>query len=134
MRVLTMLGLLLALLAGCGAAEEDAAGGAPTPTRPPVEPAGTEIRGALGGDAQLEGGCAWVETDDGTRHEVLYPEGYTVEFDPLRLLGPDGEVIAQEGDRIEVPGEVADDVTSICQVGPLWRAYGVEPEPAQPTS
>ena len=132
MRATILLCVLLTLLAGCGDTGGEQAGEAepPVPTRPPMEPAGSEVRGELGGDAELEGGCAWVTTEDGTRYEVLFPEGYTVEFDPLRLLGPDGAVIAEEGDRIEVLGEVADDVASTCQVGVIWRAESVEAMPA----
>lgn len=117
----------LLLLVSCASAD----GGAAAPTDIPTQPAGTEISGVLGGDAQLEGGCAWVETDDGTRYEVIYPEGYTVETDPLRLVGPDGGVVAEDGDRLELPGEVAEDMASICQIGPLWRADSVALDASQ---
>lgn len=97
------------------------------PTAPPPsdETAGSEmLEGTLGGDAQLEGGCAWLETEDG-RFEVMYPDGYEVAFDPLRLLGPGGETLAEEGQTIRVEGAQAPDMVSVCQVGPLFEATEV---------
>ena len=84
---------------------------------------GESITGTLGGDAELEGGCAWV--DDGTtRWNVQYPPDYTLTFDPVRLTGPDG-VTAEEGDTVTVTGAEAKDVMTICQVGPVWAATSV---------
>ena len=82
------------------------------------------LEGTLGGDAELEGGCTWLETDDG-RFEVMYPEGYEAAFDPLRLLGPDGETIAAEGETVRVEGTVGDDMVSACQVGTIFQATDV---------
>lgn len=94
----------------------------------PGDAEGGELReGTLGGDASLEGGCAWLDTSDG-RLEVLYPEGYEVRFEPLRLLGPDGETIAEEGDTVRVRGRVAEDRMSICQVGTIFQASEVVSE------
>lgn len=84
------------------------------------------LEGTLGGDADLEGGCAWLETDDG-RFEVMYPDGYEVAFDPLRLLGPDSETIAADGETVRVEGTVGDDMVSACQVGTIFQATGVTP-------
>ncbi|HUH06808.1 MAG TPA: hypothetical protein VML96_03275 [Egibacteraceae bacterium] len=81
--------------------------------------------GVLGGSAELEGGCAWLETPQG-RFEVIYPQGYRVEFDPLRLLGPEGATVAEEGDEIAVTGAPAGDLMSICQVGAIFEATEVE--------
>jgi hypothetical protein len=82
------------------------------------------LTGTLGGDAALEGGCAWL--DDGSqRWEIQYPPGYTVAFDPLTVTAPDGTV-ASDGDTITVAGKRVDDVVTICQVGPVWAATSVE--------
>src|SRR3712207_5524437 len=35
-----------------------------------------DLVGTFGGDAQLEGGCAWVDGEDGKRYEVIYPNGW----------------------------------------------------------
>lgn len=82
------------------------------------------VRGTLGGDAQLEGGCAWLDTATG-RVDVSYPEGYAIAFDPLRLTGPDGAVVAAEGDALTVNGRPLPDATSFCQVGELFAADAV---------
>lgn len=95
------------------------------PTAEPDDREGTEmLEGTLGGDAQLEGGCAWLEADDG-RYEVLYPDGYQIVFDPVRLLDPDGDTIAEEGDALRVSGQVAADRMSVCQVGTIFEATEV---------
>lgn len=102
-------------------------GGAPTasgarPDRP--VPAGRQLTGILGGDASLEGGCAWLERPE-ARYEVRWPEGYRVEFDPLRLTGPSGEVVAMRGDRVTVRGVRVRDAVTVCQVGPVFDADAV---------
>lgn len=137
---ITML-VLVVLLSAC-AAGDDAAQPGPDETMPdvPDQPddedtdgqdggdatAGGRITGTLGGDAELEGGCAWVEAEDGTRYEVAYPDGYEVARDGSELRGPDGEVIARAGDEITVVGEIAEDMMSFCQVGPMFTAVEVE--------
>jgi hypothetical protein len=123
---------IVALAAACG---EDPAADAPI-----EPPAGTEddlgedtvageahseIVGTFGGDAQLEGGCAWIDADDGTRYEVQYPPDHQVTFEPLQLTGPDGGVLAEEGDILTVRGELAEDMVSFCQVGPIFTAAEV---------
>ena len=81
------------------------------------------ITGVLGGDAQLEGGCAWI--DDGrTRWNVQYPQGYRVTFAPVRLTGP-GAVSAAAGDTITVEGFEQRDVMTTCQIGPVFAATSV---------
>jgi hypothetical protein len=87
-------------------------------------PAGDRITGMLGADA-VEGGCAYLAADDGTRYEVVYPTGWTVRLSPLALLDPSGEVFAEGGDAISVRGGIADDMASICQIGPIFRATEV---------
>ena len=100
-----------------------------SPTETADEPAGSiedaDLIGTFGGDAQLEGGCAWVDGDDGKRYEVIYPEGWRVHFDPLHLVDPDGDVRAEEGDRIGLNGSVATDSVSFCQVGRICEASEV---------
>lgn len=95
------------------------------PAAEPGYPERTEmLEGTLGGDAQLEGGCAWLEAEDG-RYEVLYPNGYEIAFDPVRLLGPEGETVAEEGDALRVEGQVTKDRMSVCQVGTIFQATAV---------
>lgn len=100
-----------------------------SPTETADQPAGSiedaDLIGTFGGDAQLEGGCAWVDGQDGKRYEVIYPEGWSVHFEPLHLIDPDAEVRAEEGDRIGLDGSVGDDLVSICQVGTIFEAREV---------
>lgn len=86
---------------------------------------GDRVTGLLGFD-DIEGGCAYVEADDGTRYEVMYPDGWELTESPLELRSPDGDVVARAGDEVTVVGEVAADMASICQIGPIFRATDVE--------
>lgn len=85
------------------------------------------LRGTLGGDAELEGGCTWLELDSGERVQVLYPTGYIVTADPVRLVAPDGEELAVAGDPLEVEVASRPDVMTTCQVGPVVEAAAVRP-------
>jgi hypothetical protein len=128
MRMVMLAGALTLLVSACG--EGGGQPPAPEPSRatdpataPASEANGAAITGPLGGDAQLEGGCAWV-TDGGTRWNVQYPQGYTLTFDPLTLTAPDGTTAA-EGDILTVAGRERSDVMTTCQVGPVWEATSV---------
>jgi hypothetical protein len=130
-RVRVLLALALAAAVGCAADDVTEA----PPTTPPAErqtPAtanddgeAMELSGTFSGDPDLEGGCAWVEADDGTRYEVLWPEGYAVSWEPLELRGPDGELVAADGDALRVTGAAAEDAVSICMIGPIVEATAV---------
>jgi hypothetical protein len=67
-----------------------------------------------------DGRAAWAGTAFATKiHELVLPDGYRVDGSrPFRLLGPDGEVLATEGDAIEVAGEIPVAVSSFCSIGP----------------
>ena len=93
----------------------------PAPSAPGKE---TTISGTFGSDA-IEGGCAYLQTPDGTRYEVLYPDPWTLERGPFRLVGPNGDVAARGGQTITVRGSVANDIASTCQIGPIFRATEV---------
>ncbi len=122
------------LLAGC------AAGGGPTeplddgailpsPTKGlgGSRPPGREVKGRLGFDA-IEGGCAYLEADDGTRYEVLYPDGWAIDLAAAALTGPGGRRYAA-GDEVTVRGAIATDRSSICQLGPIFAASEVVTTP-----
>lgn len=93
------------------------------PTREP-EGGGDELVGVLGADA-VEGGCGYLQAPDGTRYEVVYPEGWDLQLSPLQLTAPDGEVVARGGDEVTVLGAEATDMASTCQIGPIFRATEV---------
>lgn len=85
------------------------------------------LTGVLAGDPQLEDGCVWLETDDGS-YEVLWPAGWEADADPVELRNPDGEVVAREGDEVGVDGSEAPDAVTTCQVGPVFDAHEVHVE------
>lgn len=88
------------------------------------------ITGQLGFDS-IEGGCPYLETDDGTRYEVLWPDGWTLDGQG-DLIDPSGDPAADVGDEVTVRGRVADDMASICQIGPIFRATDVIAAGEQP--
>lgn len=109
-----------ALMVACG-------GGAPPAARDTVT--GVDLAGRLGGDARLEGGCAWLEAvvggpapqPDARRYQPVWPDGYKVVFEPLRVLSPAGRPLAEEGQVVRVSGRLAADVVTACQTGPVFR-------------
>ena len=82
------------------------------------------LTGVLG-LAEVETGCPYLESADGTRYEVMYPDGWELRRSPLQLIAPDGSTVARAGDEVTVRGSVADDMASICQIGPIFRAIDV---------
>lgn len=84
-----------------------------------------ELTGVLGFD-DIEGGCAYLEAEDGTRHQVIYPDGWELQRGPVQLVSPEGETAARLGDIVTVRGMPAADMASICQIGPMFRATAVE--------
>lgn len=120
-----------AALVACGGGDagvEPPAGGEIEPTAGDDGAEEGTLIGRFDGDAQLEGGCAWLEptggrdADLGDRIEPLFPQGYEIEFAPdLRLVGPGGDVVAERGDELVVEGGPEEGMASICQVGPHYR-------------
>lgn len=96
----------------------------PSPTAGDADGGGTmTLTGVLNADA-VEGGCAYLQAADGTKYEVIYP-GWRVSAAPPELRAPSGEVVATGGDTVTVRGDIATDMASICQVGPIFRATEV---------
>jgi len=82
------------------------------------------VTGRLGFD-DIEGGCSFLETDEGTRYEVAYPDGWVIDRQRAELRGPDG-LMASAGETVTVRGAIATDRSSICQIGPIFVATDVE--------
>jgi hypothetical protein len=97
----------------------------PQPSKAPAG-GGRLYTGTLGSDA-IEGGCTYLQTADGRRLEVIYPDGWTVQRAPLALVDPGGQVVARAGDEVTIRGDEARDMVSICQIGPIVRATEVLP-------
>lgn len=86
----------------------------PLPTSPPGEHFGDALieNARLGGDPYLNGGCLWLESaqdppggvSPGTRTSAIWRYGFRAFRDPLRLVGPDGQVVARVGDILSLGG------------------------------
>lgn len=81
---------------------------------------GEGITGTFNGNAALEGGCSWLDTN-GTRYQLALPDGYRVDYEQLAIMGPDGKPVAKAGDTITVTGHQASEQLSFCQVGPIFE-------------
>ena len=126
--------LLILALAGCVAPGGETtptpsiASATATPSRaaasdPPAS-GRDDVTGVLGADS-IEGGCTYLEAGDGTRYEVIYPPGWTIDRSSATLRDPNGALIATAGDVVTVRGREATDMASICQIGPIFQATEV---------
>jgi hypothetical protein len=133
------LGILALVLTGCSAGGGTDASASPQLPRPTLnrakQPSPTihidrgpgkpmTITGTLGID-RIEGGCPYLQTADGTRYEVIYPAGWSVNTTTGELIDAAGNVSARLGDSVTVRGEMAADAVSICQIGRILRADAV---------
>jgi hypothetical protein len=50
-----------------------------------------------------ESGCVWLVGSDG-RLTVIWPQGFSVRWEPLRVYRPDGELLARKGDVARMGG------------------------------
>jgi hypothetical protein len=138
-RAIATLGLVVLLVAsGCsdttqptqpstGAATDSGRVDLPQNPDPPKD---ARMVATLVGDPELDGGCVWLR-QGGVDLSVLWPPGYAAEFNPARVIDASGNVVAQEGDQVELTGSFAADPTAYephrCTVGSeLWLAARVE--------
>jgi hypothetical protein len=77
-------------------------------------PRETSITGRLGGVPRGEAGCAWILTSAGERIEVVYPNAWHVEFDPVAVFDDGGRQVAGEGNTLIVEGYFSDISASVC--------------------
>src|SRR5262245_61973358 len=60
----------------------------------------------VSGTLHIEQGAsdqAWIEADDGTHLSVVWPQGFTVRFDPdAALLDETGRLLKRDGDHVEL--------------------------------
>ena len=87
-------------------------------------PVGRTVEGTLVFD-DIEGGCSYLQLADGSKVEVLYPDGWILDRAGSALRGPGGVVI-RAGATVRATGSVVTDRSSICQVGPIFQATAVE--------
>lgn len=119
-----ILTVLLLVATACASSAVSTGDATPSDASPSAVATDTLV-GTLGGDPALEGGCVWLDTDDG-RVEAVWPDGYTASADPVELRGPDDEVVATAGEEVRIEGSVADDRVSVCQVGRIWTVTTVQ--------
>ena len=133
MRRIVVLGFAIVWISACSS------GGSSTPpaddefTLPSGSGGGNKVSPGVGARSvtgllsfdDIEGGCAFIQTPEGTKFEVLYPQGWQLDRAAAVLRGPSGEVV-HAGDPLTVKGSVATDRSSICQVGPIFQATAVE--------
>lgn len=62
-------------------------------------------------------------------YELALPTNYHGQINPVRIVGPDGNVVATEGDLIEVTGDVPASYGSFCMIGPVLRATDIRAAP-----
>jgi hypothetical protein len=83
----------------------------------------TTLTGVLGFD-DIEGGCSYLETANGSRYEVIYPDAWTLDLVRAELRGPGGQ-LACAGEPVTVRGALATDRSSTSQIGPIFAATDV---------
>ncbi|MFL6204559.1 MAG: hypothetical protein ACJ739_04340 [Acidimicrobiales bacterium] len=121
---------------------------AAAPARQPVRPTypASECcdQAGMGGGWELAGdastGCVWLralDTDEDVRLSTVWPEGFSVSFDPLRVYDGQGNLFAEGGTRLGIGGSEDDDPPDECRQGTApwpgtWRVgslHTVDPSP-----
>jgi hypothetical protein len=78
--------------------------------------------------------CLMIDPDDEppwpspfrNQYELRLPDGYTRSGPPYEVFGPDGNLVAREGDRIEVVGPpLPQPYTTLCMIGPVLEAIEI---------
>ncbi len=106
--------LTVLLVAACGtgsSARPSAAtvaiptfGPLPSGECPAAQLAGLRLRGATSASP-----AAWVEDDQGKKLSIIWPNGFSARFDPsVSLIGPRGDVVARDGDVLDLTGGQVD--------------------------
>lgn len=92
--------------------------------------------GTLAGDPDLDGGCVWIETEDG-QQAVWWPAGFRAGFveddgGAVELVDPSGAVVARGGDTVYFTGSRSGGTERLerCHVGGdhVWYAGTVTTE------
>lgn len=128
--VAVLVPIALLVVAACTTSDSGRAAGDDSFTLPPgrdksFAPSGARtVEGTLVFD-DIEGGCSYLQLRDGSKLEIVYPDGWTLDRAAAVLRGPDA-VVVDAGATLRVTGSVATDRSSICQVGPIFQATSVE--------
>jgi hypothetical protein len=87
---------------------------------------GALLAGVLDGDAQQ--GCLWVTSrvnGVAARSRFTLPPSHRIAFNPARVIGPDGDVVATAGDYVELTGGATTDEPARCDTERLFEADAV---------
>ncbi|MFL5713232.1 MAG: hypothetical protein ACJ769_01085 [Chloroflexota bacterium] len=109
-----------------GASAPSSPAARPSPSAASKPGVSADYSGILSMD-EIEGGCTYLQADDGRKLQVIYPAGWELRKSPLELIAPDGSVHSKGGDRVSVNGSEAHDIATICQIGPVIQASEVLP-------
>lgn len=73
------------------------------------------VQGTLQADPSVEG-AVWLARSDGATVRLRWPHGFDVHFtrQGAQVLGPSGDVVARQGDRVELGGGAMDGTFEIC--------------------
>jgi hypothetical protein len=135
---LTVAAAALTLAACGGGAGSDAGSAADRPGLPTSDsPEGVgmeaKLAGRLEGDADT--GCVWIvpsePISEGDRIAVVWPRGFSAEWEPLRIYREGGELVAEEGDSIVTGGgfttTASDRLPEDCRSGgEIWLLSSVQ--------
>ncbi|MFL5710593.1 MAG: hypothetical protein ACJ77W_01765 [Chloroflexota bacterium] len=117
---------IAACSASPGASAPSSPAARPSPSGASKPGVNADYSGILSMD-EIEGGCTYLQADDGRKLQVIYPAGWELRKSPLELIAPDGSVHSKGGDRVSVNGSEAHDIATICQIGPVIQASEVLP-------
>ena len=106
------------------APSQDIASQQPTSAASDKASVGTVYAGVLSID-EIEGGCVYLQSPDGQKLQVIYPDGWSTRKAPLKLIAPDGSVHSRGGDVVSIRGSESTEMASICQIGPIIEAIEV---------
>ena len=103
-RLVAVIGTALAsVVAGCGAT-----GPAGTVAQPQFDGGdaamAASVDGTLAGDADLDGGCIWLEGADGEKSSIVWAFPVFLRAEDMALVDEDGGVLAEVGDRVLLGG------------------------------
>lgn len=147
-RLVLAISILAVFIGGCGGISATSSS-APVPTIVPTATAGAPTFSAEPSAQSSETGwyvgtLVWAMSCPGIKpdgadpwpnnttkiHELVLPSGYQVQgSNPFHLLGPDGSVIATEGDAIQVAGTIPSVVASFCSIGPIIKVTDLRKAP-----
>lgn len=57
--------------------------------------------------------------------ELVPPHQYSIDYERLALVGPDGTVVAENNQQVRATGYIDPDAISVCQLGAIFKASTV---------